>query len=24
VNFFGNVRDSLPFLKRKSSTTGTG
>jgi len=23
VNFFGNVRDSLPFLKRKSST-GTG
>ena len=20
VNFFGNVRDSLPFLKRKSST----
>jgi YidC/Oxa1 family membrane protein insertase len=23
VNFFGNIRDSLPFLKRKSST-GTG
>jgi len=24
VNFFGNIRDSLPFLKRKSSSTGTG
>lgn len=23
VNFFGNIRDSLPFLKRKSSSSGS-